>query len=435
MNFKDIIIKKRDGLELRQKEIEFIVQGISSGILPAYQISAWAMAVYFQGMSALETELLTKSMAASGQTLDLSRVEGICVDKHSTGGVGDKTTLVVIPLVAAAGVPVAKMSGRGLGHTGGTIDKLESIPGFKVDLEHDEFIGQINRIKAALISQSGNLVPADKILYALRDVTGTVESRPLIASSIMSKKIAAGAQGIVLDVKIGSGAFMKNKDEAYQLTELMVQIGKKLNREMVAILSYNDQPLGRAVGNSLEVIEAIDTLKGKGPADLTELSITLAAYMLILGHKFAHFAEAEAWVREAIELGIGFAKLQDIVWAQGGRLNWEADDYGLAPADWVFTVTSERDGYIRNLDAYALGNIAMNLGAGRQKIGDIIDHRVGLEILVKNHQLVTKGQDIARIHASSETSGLQAQKLLRDVYMITDFPAATSNPLIWDIVT
>ncbi|MDR1616168.1 MAG: thymidine phosphorylase [Syntrophomonadaceae bacterium] len=434
MNFKDIIIKKRDGLELNQAEIEFTVRGISSGSLPVYQIAAWAMAVYFQGMSEMETEFLTKFMAASGQVLDLSRVEGICVDKHSTGGVGDKTTLVVIPLVAAAGVPVAKMSGRGLGHTGGTIDKLESIPGFKVDLKHDEFIGQINRIKAAVISQSGNLVPADKILYALRDVTGTVESRPLIASSVMSKKIAAGAKGMILDVKAGSGAFMKNKDEARRLAELMVKIGKKLNREMVAVLSCNDQPLGRAVGNALEVKEALDTLKGAGPADLTELSVILAAHMLMLGHKFTDFAEAEAWVKKAIKSGAGFAKLQDIVSAQGGKLRWEADDYGLGTAEWVFTVTAEQEGYVRNLDAYALGNIAMNLGAGRKKIGDIIDHKVGLEILVKNNQPVAKGQDIAKIYASSETSGLKAQRLFSDAYTITDSPAM-DEPLIWDIIT
>ncbi len=284
-------------------EIDYLVKRISDGSMPDYQVAAWTMAVYFQGMNEEETRNLALAMAFSGDTVDLAAVEGIPVDKHSTGGVGDKTTMIVVPLVAAAGVPVAKMSGRGLGHTGGTIDKFESIPGFKVEMEHAAFIRQVNDIKAAVIAQSGHLVPADKRLYALRDLTGTVESLPLIASSVMSKKIASGAQGIVLDVKVGSGAFMKNEAEARALAQAMADIGRGAGRKVTALISDMQQPLGRMVGNALEVREAIDTLRGIGPADLSEISILLAAHMLVLGGKFTDLESARDYAGKMLYNG------------------------------------------------------------------------------------------------------------------------------------
>lgn len=394
MNLQDLIIKKRDGLAHSQEEIEYLVKNISEGTMPDYQVAAWAMAVFFQGMNKEETRDLALAMAYSGEVADLTSVEGIPVDKHSTGGVGDKTTMVVIPLVAAAGVPVAKMSGRGLGHTGGTIDKFESIPGFQVEMEHRAFIKQVNDIKAAVVAQSGRLVPADKRLYAIRDLTGTVESLPLIAASVMSKKIASGAQGIVLDVKVGSGAFMKNETEARALAQAMVDIGRGAGREVAALLSNMQQPLGRMVGNALEVREAIDTLKGEGPADLTEISILLAAYMLMIGGKFSDLQSAQACAGEMLNTGLGLKKFQAMVEAQGGILDCNIPGYGLKQASMQQAVMAEGEGYVSGLDALEIGRIVMHLGAGREKLGDIIDHAVGIELVKKYGDAVNIGDTL-----------------------------------------
>lgn len=429
MNIQDIIRKKRDGYEMSKEEIEYLIKGISEGIIPDYQISAWAMAVYFRGMNARETRDLALSMAYSGDTIDLSEIDGIKVDKHSTGGVGDKTTLVVVPLVAAAGIPVAKMSGRGLGHTGGTIDKFESIPGFQVEKNHQDFIDQVNLIKAAVVSQSGNLVPADKKLYAIRDVTATVDSLPLIASSIMSKKIAAGAQAIILDVKLGSGAFMKKEDEALRLADIMVEIGKGAGRDVLALITDMNQPLGCTVGNALEVREALDTLRGEGPADLEELSINIAAQMLLLAQSFSYFIEAEEYVRNLLNSGEAFKKFKEMVAFQGGRLNFELTGYGLPEARIIEQVKAEEEGYIIELDAFEAGRTAMLLGAGREKISDQIDYAVGIELIKKKGDYVYKGENLAIIHANDEKKWQEAKKNLRKCYMFSD-----EEPLIGPLI-
>lgn len=400
MNVQDIIFRKRDGREMSGAEIDYLVKGISDGTIPDYQISAWAMAVFFQGMTDRETNALALAMAYSGDVMDLSEIAGIKIDKHSTGGVGDKTTLVVIPLAAAAGVPVAKMSGRGLGHTGGTIDKFESIPGFKVERSHRQFVDQVNTVKAAVVSQTGNLVPADKRLYAIRDVTATVDSIPLIASSIMSKKIAAGAQGIVLDVKVGSGAFMKEEEEAFQLARTMVQIGQGAGREVVAILTDMSQPLGETVGNALEVKEAIDLLRGEGPKDLEELSIILTAHILVLAGQCSTLEQAEDQVRQLLQSGAGFNKFCELVAAQEGRLDYYQPMYGLPQAMLHTEVKTEAEGYIVELNALEVGRNAMLLGAGRQKIGDQIDPAVGIQVLKKRGDYVKPGDVLAIIHAN-----------------------------------
>jgi pyrimidine-nucleoside phosphorylase len=358
MNFQDIIRKKRDGHSLSKIEIDYLVKGISDGSLPDYQIAAWAMAVYFQGMDDRETRDLAIAMAYSGEVVDLSFIPGVKVDKHSTGGVGDKTTLLLTPLVAAAGIPVAKMSGRGLGHTGGTVDKYLSISGFQAERKYSDFIKQVQEVGAAVVSQSGNLVPADKRLYAIRDVTATVESIPLIASSIMSKKIAAGANSIVLDVKVGSGAFMKEQEKAEELARLMVEIGKKAGRRVIAILSDMEQPLGRMVGNALEVREVIDTLQGRGPEDLLDLSLVLASYMLILGEKTSSLEEARQWISEILVSGRGWEKFQEMIRAQGGELKDELDNYGLPKAQYQKEVIAEKSGYVSNLNAFLIGHSA-----------------------------------------------------------------------------
>lgn len=418
MDFQELIIKKRDGHAHSKDEIDFLVRHISDGTMPDYQLAAWAMAVFFQGMNEEETRDLTLAMAYSGDVVDLSGIEGIKVDKHSTGGVGDKTTLIVVPIVAAVGVPVAKMSGRGLGHTGGTIDKFESIPGFKVQLSHEAFIRQVNQVGAAVIAQSGNLVPADKRLYALRDLTGTVDSIPLIASSVMSKKIAAGAGAIVLDVKVGRGAFMRNRAEAEQLARAMVEIGRGVGREVVALLSDMDQPLGRMVGNALEVREAIDTLQGNGPVDLTELSLTLAAHMIMLGGKAADLREAVATARQMIESGQALAKFRQLVAVQQGLLDYQAADYGMKVAGIKQAVLAERSGEIIGLDALEVGRGAMLLGAGREQLGDIIDHAVGMELCLKRGDVVRAGDTLAIIHANEQSRIPPVEKLLINAYTI-----------------
>ena len=433
MNVQDLIIKKRNGLELNREEIDFLVHGISDGSIPDYQVSAWAMAVYFQGMNERETRDLALAMAYSGDVADLSAVSGITVDKHSTGGVGDKTTMVVIPLVAAAGVPVAKMSGRGLGHTGGTIDKFESIPGFQVELSHRQFVEQVNQVKAAVISQSGNLVPADKRLYAIRDVTGTVESIPLIASSIMSKKLASGSHGIVLDVKVGEGAFMKEQEEAIRLARAMVEIGRGAGRQVVAVITDMNQPLGQTVGNSLEVQEAIDTLRGEGPADLEDLSIILAAHMLVLGGRSSDWDNAVTEVRKVLDSGQALKKFMQMITAQGGMLDFNQPDYELPMAEFEAEVRADKDGYVSELNALEVGKTAMLLGAGRERLGDNIDYTAGVKMAKKYADYVTAGEVIATVYSNDKARIDAAGSRLLNAYQFSNH-RPTPRPLLIETI-
>jgi pyrimidine-nucleoside phosphorylase len=433
VNFQDLIEKKRDGKTLSPVEIEALVRGIVSGDVPDYQISAWAMAVYFQGMSQEETKNLAIAMSSSGDVIDLTGLGGIPVDKHSTGGVGDKTTLVAIPLAAAAGVPVAKMSGRGLGHTGGTIDKLESIPGFQVEKNLPEVIDQVNRVKAAVIAQMGNLVPADKKLYAIRDVTATVDSIPLIASSVMSKKLASGAQGIVLDVKVGRGAFMKSLEEAQQLASSMVAIGRGAGRRVVAVLSDMNQPLGKTVGNALEVQEALDTLQGRGPSDLEELSIVLAAHMVHVGGAAPNLEAARLMVEKLLHNGAGLESFQRMVEAQGGHLSLERGDYGLPQAGGVFDVISEEEGYISTVDALMVGKTVMGLGAGRERLNDVIFPEVGVKLHKKAGDRINRKDTLATIYARDKSHLVQAAAHLKKAFTFTEM-APKLSPLILDTI-
>lgn len=402
MRAVDIIINKRDGLELSTQEIQFFVDGYTRGEIPDYQAAAWAMAVLLKGMNARETTDLTLAMANSGEILDLSQVVPIAVDKHSTGGVGDKTTLVVEPAVAACGLPVGKMSGRGLGFSGGTLDKIESIPGYRVNLSKDEFLEQLGRIGIVLTGQSGDLAPADGKLYALRDVTGTVQSIPLIASSVMSKKIAAGAQAIVLDVKVGLGAFMTNLDEARQLAELMVAIGRSSGRRVVALLSDMNQPLGSAVGNALELIEAIDTMHGGGPADFREHCIEAGGHLLVLGNKALDLAVGKELIAKALADGSAWEIFRKLVIAQGGDVTFVDDPRKLAHASIIEKVIAPVDGYIAEVHARKVGEAAILLGAGRAKKGDAIDLAVGIMVHVKVGDQVKKGQPLFTIHANNQ---------------------------------
>ncbi|MCP2036399.1 pyrimidine-nucleoside phosphorylase [Planomicrobium sp. HSC-17F08] len=402
MRMVDLIEKKRDGFELSTEEIQFIVTGYTKGEIADYQMSAFLMAVYFKNMSERERADLTIAMANSGDQIDLSAIDGIKVDKHSTGGVGDTTTLVLGPLVAACGVPVAKMSGRGLGHTGGTIDKLEAIEGFHVEITSEEFIKQVNDIKLAVVGQSGNLTPADKKLYALRDVTATVNSIPLIASSIMSKKIAAGADAIVLDVKTGEGAFMKTEEDARELAHAMVGIGNSTGRKTMAIISDMSQPLGFAIGNALEVKEAIETLQGKGPEDLTELCLVLGSQMVVVGGKAETLEEARAMLEEVIANGKALEVMKQFIEAQGGDPA-VVDDVNLLPqAKFVTEVPSEQDGYISFMEADEIGTAAMVLGAGRATKESEIDLAVGIVLNKKVGDRVEKGESIATIYSNTE---------------------------------
>lgn len=397
----DIIHKKRNGGELSEEEIRFFIEGYTDESIPDYQAAALCMAVYFRGMTPKETSILTLAMAESGDQIDLGGIEGFTVDKHSTGGVGDKTSLIVVPIVASCGGKVAKMSGRGLGHTGGTVDKLESIPGFRTELNPDDFIKQVNGIGLCIVGQTGELAPADKKLYALRDVTATVESIPLIASSIMSKKLAAGSKGIVLDVKTGSGAFMKTVEESENLAKEMVAIGKSAGRSVTAVITNMDIPLGDSVGNSLEVIEAIKTLKGEGKSDLTEVCLTLAAQMLSMvtgeDEKTCY-----SMAKGAIDNGLAINKLREMISAQGGNAN-VVDDYSLfKQPKYTAEIFSECDGYIEHTDAEKIGIASVILGAGREKKGDPIDPSAGIVLKKKTGDYVKKGEPLAVFYTDDE---------------------------------
>ena len=432
MRMVDIIEKKRDGQELTTAEINFFIEGYTKGEIPDYQASALAMAIYFQDMNNRERADLTRAMVESGDTIDLSAIDGVKVDKHSTGGVGDTTTLVLAPLVASLGVPVAKMSGRGLGHTGGTIDKLESIAGFHVELTREQFIDLVNRDKVAVIGQSGNLTPADKKLYALRDVTGTVNSIPLIASSIMSKKIAAGADAIVLDVKTGDGAFMKTQEDAEELAHAMVRIGNHVGRKTIAIISDMSQPLGFAIGNALEVKEAIETLQGKGPKDLTELVLTLGSQMVILAGKAKTSEEAKEMLLDAIHSGKALAKFKEFLANQGGDASIVDDLTKLPQAKYKIELPAKQSGYISRMVADEIGVASMILGAGRATKEDVIDLAVGLVLHKKVGDKVEEGESILTIYSNRENVEDVKQKLYDNIF-IAD--TATAPTLIHTVIT
>lgn len=432
MRMVDIIEKKRDGQELTTAEINFFIEGYTKGEIPDYQASALAMAIYFQDMNDRERADLTRAMVESGDTIDLSAIDGVKVDKHSTGGVGDTTTLVLAPLVASLGVPVAKMSGRGLGHTGGTIDKLESIAGFHVELTREQFIDLVNRDKVAVIGQSGNLTPADKKLYALRDVTGTVNSIPLIASSIMSKKIAAGADAIVLDVKTGDGAFMKTQEDAEELAHAMVRIGNHVGRKTIAIISDMSQPLGFAIGNALEVKEAIETLQGKGPKDLTKLVLTLGSQMVILAGKAKTSEEAKEMLLDAIHSGKALAKFKEFLANQGGDASIVDDLTKLPQAKYKIELPAKQSGYISRMVADEIGVASMILGAGRATKEDVIDLAVGLVLHKKVGDKVEEGESILTIYSNHENVEDVKQKLYDNIF-IAD--TATAPTLIHTVIT
>ncbi|MCY8913379.1 pyrimidine-nucleoside phosphorylase [Bacillus atrophaeus] len=415
MRMVDIIIKKQNGKELTSEEIQFFVNGYTDGSIPDYQASALAMAIFFQDMTDRERADLTMAMVNSGETIDLSAIEGIKVDKHSTGGVGDTTTLVLAPLVAALDVPVAKMSGRGLGHTGGTIDKLEAIEGFHVELSKDEFIKLVNRDKVAVIGQSGNLTPADKKLYALRDVTGTVNSIPLIASSIMSKKIAAGADAIVLDVKTGAGAFMKTDEDAVNLAKAMVRIGNNVGRQTMAVISDMSQPLGFAIGNALEVKEAIDTLKGEGPEDLHELVLTLGSQMVVLAKKAATLDEAREKLIEVMKNGKVLEKFKDFLKNQGGDSSVVDDPSKLPQAAYKIDVPAKEAGVVSEIIADEIGVAAMLLGAGRATKEDDIDLAVGIMLRKKVGDKVEKGEALVTLYANRENVDQVTEKIYENI--------------------
>lgn len=423
MRALDIIAKKRDGHCLTDQEIHYFIRAYQQEEIPDYQMSAWLMAVFLRGMNSEETSSLTLAMAGSGKTVDLSSVSGIKVDKHSTGGVADTTTLILAPLVAAAGVPVAKMSGRGLGFTGGTIDKLEAIPGFCATLTEHQFIANLLRYNIAVTGQSQDIAPADGKLYALRDVTATIESIPLIASSIMSKKIAAGADKIVLDVKVGHGAFMKDLEHAIQLAEAMVRIGALVGRETMAVLTSMEQPLGQAVGNSLEIREAIDVLSGKGPDALRDVCLLLGAHMLVLGQKAADVAAGKAKLHELLQNGQALMKFTEFVSAQGGNAQIVHQPSLLPQAEFSRHIYSSRSGYVQHIYADQIGYSAMRLGAGREKKEDTIDLSAGIMLHCRVGDYVDPAQPIATLYGS------QQEKLTSMVHDVAAAIAVADEPI------
>ena len=431
MRMVDLIHKKQLNQPLTEAEINYIIDGYTKGTIPDYQMSAFNMAVYFTGMTKEEVSYLTLAMAHSGDMLDLSAINGVKVDKHSTGGVGDTTTLILAPLVAACGIPVAKMSGRGLGHTGGTIDKLEVIPGFKHELTTEEFIEIVNTHQVAVVGQTGNLTPADKKIYALRDVTSTVQSIPLIASSIMSKKIAAGADAIVLDVKVGDGAFMKTLEEAEQLARTMVEIGNYVDRKTLAVISNMDQPLGYAVGNTLEVLEAVDTLRGEGPEDLTELCYILGAQMLMAAGETDRIDEGKAILKEKIESGEALEKFREFITAQGGDAGFIDQPSLLGEAAFKVDFKAEKSGLVSHWVADLVGEAAMVLGAGRAVKEDQIDPVVGIVLQAKVGDRVEKGDTLAVIHSNQEDVSEAVDRLKKAV---TISNTADTRPLIYKTI-
>ena len=432
MRMYDIIQKKRDGKPLTEAEIKWVIEGYTKGEIPDYQVAALCMAIYFRGMNLEETTALTFAVRDSGEKLDFSEIKGLRVDKHSTGGVGDKTSLVVTPIVASLGVKVAKMSGRGLGHTGGTIDKLEAIPGFRTDIPIDEFKKIVNEVGIAIVGQSAELAPADKLLYALRDVTATVDSLPLIVSSIMGKKLAADDDCIVLDVKTGSGSFMKTLKESKNLASWMVEIGKRAGKRMRALITDMDRPLGYAIGNSLEVIEAIETLKGNGPADLTELCIALAAHILCLAEK-GSYAECEKMAKEAIENRSGLQMFADMVAAQGGNADWILQPENFPKAAYSYEVKAREDGYIIGVDTESYGVASLLLGAGRNTKEDVIDPTAGIMLCKKTGDFVKKGEVLAILYSGKQTGfAASEERLLQATKMGKTAPSQA--PLILDVV-
>ena len=432
MRMVDLIEKKRDGNELSKEEIEYIVTNYTNGKIPDYQVSALLMAIFYQDMTNEEITNLTLAIANSGDVIDLSSLEGIKVDKHSTGGVGDTTTLILAPLVASVGVTVAKMSGRGLGYTGGTLDKLEAIPGFQTELSDEEFVRIVNESKVAVIGQSGNLAPADKKLYALRDVTATVDSLPLIASSIMSKKIAAGADAIVLDVTTGDGAFMKNIEDARRLAKTMTSIGKLANRETVAVISDMSEPLGEAIGNSLEVVEAIETLQGNGPEDLVEMCYALGSQMVVLAGKAKTTDEARTLLQEALESGKALAKFKEMIQNQGGDPAIVEHPERILTARYTMELPAKQSGVVSKIVANELGIAAMMLGAGRKTKEEDIDHAVGLKLHKKIGDTVTKGESLLTIYSNDE----EITSVIELLYKNIEIGESAMKPtLIHDIIT
>lgn len=434
MRAYDLIAKKRDGFALNKEEIEYLINGYTNDDIEDYQMAAWLMAAFIQGLNDEETTNLTMAMVNTGIIINLSEIKGIKVDKHSTGGVGDKTTLVLGPLVASVGVPIAKMSGRGLGHTGGTLDKLESIPGFKIDLTSQQFIKNVNEYKIAIMGQTAEMVPADKKLYALRDVTATIDSIPLIASSIMSKKIASGAERIVLDVKVGSGAFIKDYNDGLTLARKMVQIGNMLERKTTAVISNMDQPLGWTVGNSLEVKEAIATLRGSGPEDLTELCLELGSHMVIFAGIAKEKEEAKLILQKAIDSGKAIEKFGQFIEAQNGDRN-VINDFNLLPqAKFKKQLVSPCSGYLKAIDAETVGMVSLFLGAGREKKNDIIDLSAGIELKKKIGERVLKGEPLAVLNFNNPHLEEEGMKKLLSAYQFEENPVQKQQ-IILDIVT
>lgn len=432
MRMVDIIEKKKDGLELSGVEINFAVQGYVKGEIPDYQISALLMAVYFRGMSRRETSDLTMAYVNSGDRVDLTGIRGIKVDKHSSGGVGDKISLIVIPLMAMLGIPVAKMSGRGLGHTGGTIDKLESIPGFKTELSPKVFIDNVNRYKMALVSQSANLTPGDKKTYALRDVTATVDSIPLIASSIMSKKIASGADALVLDVKVGSGAFMKSLPEARELAEAMVQIGRDTGIKTVAVITNMDQPLGYEVGNFNEVMEAVEVLRGRGSEDEVAVALSIASHMAVLGGAFETFEAAHAKLKKILASGAALDKFAEFIEIQGGDASFVKTGESILKSEHNIEVKSDSEGFVKSIMAEQIGKGAMLLGAGRRKKEDAIDHAAGITLVKKTGDKVKKGDTLCILHTNMD-DWTEAAETVKSAYTV-DKNAPEKIKYIYDVV-